>query len=114
MGNSDFVPFRIRPDFVGSNFSTYKPPGKLHRINYLDIAGAAAEISPQRLFNFFRSRIIVLVQQRFGGHNHAGSAKTALNGPGKGKCFLYQVGVIRCAQTFNGNNIGTVKLSHFK
>jgi hypothetical protein len=55
-------------------------PGRgLDGVDYLDVAGAAAEISRQRFGNGLAIRIGILSQQRFARQDHARNAEAALH-----------------------------------
>ena len=99
--------------FSGGCFLAHETSGQLHGFDDFLVAGAAAQVARQRLFNCFFVRIRILVQQHLGSHDHARRAESALYRPGKNKGFLQQVGILRRSQSLDADNIRSFQRTYF-
>src|ERR1700694_902586 len=63
----------------------------LHRLDDVDVAGAAAEVAGDRLANLELRRVPVLLEQRAGRHQHARRAVAALEAVLLPKALLHGV-----------------------
>src|SRR5882724_8130335 len=52
--------------------------GVLHRLDDVDVTGAAAEVAGDRLADLLLAGVLVLLEQRAAGYHHAGRAEAAL------------------------------------
>src|SRR6266446_1418245 len=64
------------------------PGGQLHRLEYFDVAGAAAQVAGQRLADLLPRRLRPRVEKRLRGAQDPGRAVAALCSPQLGKSHL--------------------------
>src|SRR5262245_32318341 len=82
----------------------------LYGIDDLVVAGAAAEVTHEPLFDLVLSRLGVLVQQRLGGDNLARGADAALEATAIDECLLDGMEVVRRADALDRGDLGSVRL----
>ena len=109
-GNPDQTPRQIGAKDLRRGLLPQEAAGQLHGFDNLPVAGAAAEIAAQGLFDGLLRRVRIAVQQGLGGHDHPGGTETALDGPGQHKGFLNQMGVFRGTETLDGDHLGSVQI----
>src|SRR6185503_15505765 len=63
---------------VATDASCFQLGGQPHRVDDLDVTRAAAEVAVHRGADLLVGRVVVLVEQRPGGHEVAGGAEPAL------------------------------------
>ena len=82
-----------------------------HRIHYLLVAGAAAQVAADRLADLRLIRVRVVRYQRMAGNQHAARAVAALQGVLFTKRVLYfgELPALRC-QAFHGGDLHAVSL----
>jgi len=112
VGHADLPGVFIRHHIGGAGFTAQETGGQFHRLEYPGVSGTSAQVVAQGMSNFIPARIRIFVQQRLGGHNHAGRAVAALDGPGQHKGFLNQMGVFGGAQPFDRQYLGIVDLDN--
>ena len=76
------------------------------------IARAAAEVAAQPAADLAPTGPGVALQQRGGGHDHAGRAEPALDGIGRRKCLLEGMRMLRAPEAFDGQDILPGHLAH--
>src|SRR5215467_9624288 len=62
--------------------------GVLHRLDDVDVAGAAAQVARDRLADLLLARILVARKERARGHEHARCAEAALQAVLLGEALL--------------------------
>ena len=103
---------RFGPDGLGSDFAAQKPAGELHGFDDLLVAGAAAQVTAQGVFDLRDRGLRVLVQQRLGGHDHAGGAEPALDRAGQNEGLLDEMRVVGGSQALHRDDVGTFQVGH--
>ena len=103
---------RIRPNRLGRSFAAQETSRQLHRLDDLLVAGAAAQVPPQGVFDLLDRWLRVLVQQRLGRHDHPGRAKPALDGPGQDKRLLDEVRVVGGPESFDRDDVRAFQVAH--
>src|SRR5215217_670221 len=82
-----------------------------HGIDDLFIAGASADVPPQRVGNLLPGRTWIVIEQSFRGHEEPRRAITALNGAMPHEGLLQGVELAILLEPFYGENDGGVELS---
>ena len=117
------VPARLKPlgKSVGLNdlnglsllnvFISYHRRRVLHRLDDLRVACATAEIAGECVTNFILGRILILVEQRLGHHQHSRRAVAALGAAVLNERLLNRVQLGADLQSLDGDDIGAVELA---
>jgi hypothetical protein len=77
----------------------------LHSFENLQVAGAAAQISRDRLADLIARRARILVQQRFGRDQNGGSTVAALRRSEIGKCVLERMELAFFSEAFHRQDL---------
>src|SRR5207249_8288747 len=82
----------------------------LHGLHDIDVAGAAAEIPRNGLADLLLARVLVALEERAGGHQHAGRAETALQAVLLGETLLDGMQFAALLQAFDRGDLRAVGL----
>src|SRR6266566_5159673 len=85
-------------------FTTHARRGQLDRLIDLDVAGAAAEVAGQRVFDFGACRLGIAGEQRLGGEQESGRAVAALRGAQVGERLLQGMQLAALRHRFDGSH----------
>ena len=92
-------------------FISYHRRRILHRLDDLRVTCATAEIARECVTNFILGRVLILVEQRLGHHQHSRGAVTALGATVLDERFLNRVQLGADLQSLDGDDIRTVELA---
>ena len=96
-------------EVFGFLLAANKAARQLHRFHDLLVAGAAAQVVTQGLFDLIHAGVLIHIQQGLGRHDHARGAETALHRSGQYKGLLDEMGVVRGAQPLHRDDLGSVQ-----
>src|SRR4026207_291814 len=84
--------------------------GVLHRFHDVQIPGAAAQVAGDRLADLLLARVLVALEKRAAGHQHARRAEAALQRVLLGKAFLDRMELAALLQPLDGGDAAAVGL----
>src|SRR5882724_2613094 len=82
----------------------------LHGLDDVDVPGAAAQVPRDRLADLLLARVLVALQQRARGHQHARRAESALQTVLLGEALLHRMELAALLQALDRGDLGAVGL----
>src|SRR5690242_8388694 len=82
----------------------------LHGLDDIDVARAAAQVPGDRLADFLLAGILVALEERARGHEHARRAESALQAVLLGEALLHRMELAALLQAFDRGDLAAVRL----